>query len=141
MTAWLERITATPEAMASFQRERVLLDATEAVFELMQAAGVSRRDLAARIGRSKRYVADFLKGRKSPSLAVLSDMFCALGAELHLRATHAQPLRDPGCGKPSDGATLVAALERNGLIGAWKDREDIDDGSEFAAKLRRATQE
>ena len=45
-----------------------------------------------------------------------------------------QPL---GENKPKTGADLVAQLEADGVIGAWADRQDIGDSSEYARELRR----
>jgi hypothetical protein len=42
--------------------------------------------------------------------------------------------------QPKNGAELVALLEANGFIGAWKDRTDIGDSVEFARRLRERAQ-
>jgi hypothetical protein len=34
------------------------------------------------------------------------------------------------------GQELIEELTENGMIGAWKDRTDVDDPTEFARKLR-----
>jgi hypothetical protein len=47
-----------------------------------------------------------------------------------------QSAPDPRAGKPQTGAELLAALEANGFIGMWADRDDIGDSVEFARKLR-----
>lgn len=38
------------------------------------------------------------------------------------------------------GAALVARLESAGVIGAWADRQDIDDSSAYARPLREQAQ-
>lgn len=38
---------------------------------------------------------------------------------------------------PMTGAELAAYWEKEGVIGAWKDRDDIEDSVEFARNLRR----
>jgi hypothetical protein len=52
------------------------------------------------------------------------------------QAAGEQPAPDPRAGKPQTGAELLAALEANGFIGMWADRDDIGDSVEFARKLR-----
>ena len=42
--------------------------------------------------------------------------------------------------KPRTGRELVQALRANGFIGAWKDRTDIANSSEFARALRDRAQ-
>ena len=39
--------------------------------------------------------------------------------------------------KPATAKELAAAIRKSGLIGMWKDRTDITDGSKFARKLRK----
>ena len=54
----------------------------------------------------------------------------APGTELSL------PLED-GHARPRNGAELVAALEREGFIGMWADREDLPNTPEEFAEWRR----
>jgi hypothetical protein len=42
--------------------------------------------------------------------------------------------------KPKSGKELLDVLTRSGLVGMWKDREDIGDSREFARKLRERLQ-
>jgi hypothetical protein len=39
--------------------------------------------------------------------------------------------------QPTAGVQLVAELIESGFIGAWADRDDIEDSVEFARRLRR----
>ena len=39
--------------------------------------------------------------------------------------------------KPSTARDLFAEIQESGLIGMWKDRDDIGDGGGFARKLRK----
>ena len=84
MATWLESLTSTPEDMADFQRERVMLDATETVCRLMQEQGVSRAELASRLGKSRAHVTQLLSGRTNMTLRTLSDVLCALGRSLRI---------------------------------------------------------
>jgi transcriptional regulator with XRE-family HTH domain len=82
--SWLENLTSTPEDMAHFQQERVILDATERICELMEEAGVSRADLAKRLNKSRSYVTQLLSGRTNMTLRTLSDLYSILGRSLVL---------------------------------------------------------
>ena len=42
--------------------------------------------------------------------------------------------------KPKSGRELLEALRASGLVGMWRDREDIGAGSGFARKLRDRAQ-
>ncbi len=44
-------------------------------------------------------------------------------------------------GKPKTGQELYRALVESGFIGAWKDRTDIGDSSEYARLLRKRASE
>ena len=81
---WLEELTATPEGMAEFQQERLILDATERICELMEIQGVSRAELAQRLKKSKSHVSQLLSGRTNMTLRTLSDVFTALGRSLQV---------------------------------------------------------
>lgn len=43
--------------------------------------------------------------------------------------------------KPNTAKALLQSLEDNGVVGMWKDRQDIGDSSDFAARLRGRVQE
>ncbi len=52
----------------------------------------------------------------------------------------ALPPFPPVDAKPKTGRELLQALWANGLVGIWKDRDDIGDSSTFAGKLRKKAQ-
>lgn len=52
-----------------------------------------------------------------------------------------QPPQEESAPKPRTGRELLEAWEKSGLVGLWKDRTDIGDSSEYAAKLRRQAEE
>jgi hypothetical protein len=43
---------------------------------------------------------------------------------------------DSNHAKPLTAKELVAAIRKSGLVGMWKDRDDVSDGVRFARKLR-----
>ena len=83
-TTWLQSLTATPEGMAEYQQERLIVDATERICELMEIQGVSRAELAQRLKKSKSHVSQLLSGRTNMTLRTLSDVFSALGRSLQV---------------------------------------------------------
>lgn len=44
---------------------------------------------------------------------------------------------DAASAKPSTAKELLAAIRKNGLVGMWKNRDDLGDSSKFARKLRK----
>lgn len=87
---WINDVLSTPEGARLYERERVLVDATEAVSELMQRTGVSRKDLAEKLGVTPANVTQILSGTRNLTLGTLSDVFVVLGRSL--RVEH-EPLR------------------------------------------------
>lgn len=71
-------------------QERLIIDATELIEELMEEGRLSRADLARRMERTRGYVTQVLGGRNL-TLRTLSDVFFALDARLELSARQAAP--------------------------------------------------
>jgi hypothetical protein len=46
----------------------------------------------------------------------------------------------PAREKPRTGRELIAALRATGLVGMWREKEDIGDSAEFARGLRERAQ-
>lgn len=90
--ALIDKLTSTPEGMRAYQQERVILDVTELICELMERQGVCKSDLAERLGTTKGYVTQLLDGRANMTLRKVSDVLCALGAKLDVSAA---PLETP----------------------------------------------
>jgi hypothetical protein len=64
----------------------------------------------------------------------------AIGSHHSAKESPSGSLPAPADGKPATGKELLEALQRSGYIGAWKDRDDIGDSSEFARRLRERAQ-
>ena len=83
----VERFTSDPENMRLFQQERVILETTELISDLMNRKGVTKAKLAERLGSSKSYVTQLLDGRTNMTLRTISDVMWALESSLALHAT------------------------------------------------------
>lgn len=83
----LEKLTATPEGMALFQQERLILEVTELICRMMKDQRVSKAELAERLGKSRAYVTQLLDGRANMTLRTVSDTLAALGHSLHVSAS------------------------------------------------------
>lgn len=62
--------------------ESFILDVTEEIHEKMEVLGVSRAQLADRMGKSKAYVSQLLSGSRNMTLRSLADISFALGLEM-----------------------------------------------------------
>ena len=83
MATLTERLTSTPDGQKVWQQERCIFETTERLCELMELQGVSRTELAKRLGTSKGYVTQLLDGSANMTLRTLSDVYLALGYEFH----------------------------------------------------------
>lgn len=76
---WYDDVVATDEGFRNYLQERTILEATELICEMMDIAGVSRTELACRLGKSKADISQLLNGERNMTLRTLSDIFHALG--------------------------------------------------------------
>jgi transcriptional regulator with XRE-family HTH domain len=79
-----ERVTSSPSGLRTWHQERVIFEVTERLCELMQEKGVSRSDLAERLGKTKGYISQILSGSANLTLRSMSDLYLALDREFHV---------------------------------------------------------
>lgn len=85
MTAnWIDRLRQTEDGRRAVERARLVMQATEAIASLLEEQGVSRAELARRIGKSPAFVTKLLRGDNNFTLRTLSDVFFALNRSAHL---------------------------------------------------------
>lgn len=75
----LNQIASSPELMKEFQRERLAIEITELISRLMEEQGVSRAELATRLGKSRAYVTKMLRHGNNLTIHTIADVFTALG--------------------------------------------------------------
>jgi transcriptional regulator with XRE-family HTH domain len=73
-----DEITSTREGMRLWQQERCIFTITERLCELMEEKGVSRKELAERLGKSRSYVTQVLSGTPNLTIRSISDLYLAL---------------------------------------------------------------
>jgi transcriptional regulator with XRE-family HTH domain len=79
-----ERVAKSPERMKHFQAVRLEMEITELLCELMDKQGVSRAELARRLGASPPYITKILRGQTNMTLKTISDCFFALGRSVRV---------------------------------------------------------
>lgn len=65
----------------AYAREALLYNVTEDILVLLEDLGVSKNELAERLGKSRSYVTQVLSGTRNMTLGTLSDICFALNAE------------------------------------------------------------
>lgn len=81
MTDWFR---VTPESERLLSEERLILSATEQVYEAMEHAKASKKDLADRLAVSKSEIGQRLSGRRNLTVRSLAAMLHELGFEATL---------------------------------------------------------
>ena len=79
----IQSITKTTEGKRLYEQERAILEVTELICEIMGATGISRSELAKKLGKTKGYITQLLDGDTNMTVRTISDVFTALGKELH----------------------------------------------------------
>lgn len=86
-----DQLTSTPEGMALFQQERLILEVTELICGLMDEQRVSRAELARRLKTSRAHVTQILDGGANMTLRTVADALTALGCSLHVSSAPLAP--------------------------------------------------
>ncbi len=81
-----EEFLASSENRKLFEQERLLVEATELLSELMEKKRVSRAQLAQKIGKSKAFVTQLLRGNHNMTLRTIADLFDALDHQVCLKS-------------------------------------------------------
>ncbi len=79
----IKEIMRTPDGARLYLRERAMLEVTELICKAMDEQGVSRSELAKRMGKSKGHISQLLDGDANMTVCTISDTFFALGQAVH----------------------------------------------------------
>ena len=105
-----------PEYRRLYTIEALLTDASEMVAQLMEAQGVSKAELARRLGKSRAWVTQLLNGKANMTIRTVAEVVYTLGAEVKLStsplATHQSQV--------SVRRRWVAAIRTPGGLGGRK---------------------
>lgn len=81
-----ETMMENPEFRKEFAVESLVLEATEVVSRLMHEQGLTKADLARRLGKSRAWVTQLLNGSANMTLRTLAEVLVALDAEARVEA-------------------------------------------------------
>ena len=74
-----ERLTSDPERRRKIEEEGFIIETTEDIIGLMEEKGVSRVELAERLGTSRAFISQVLNGSRNMTLRTLFRISRALG--------------------------------------------------------------
>lgn len=67
-----------------YNRESLILSATELVSKTMKESNLGRSDLAKRLNKSKSHITQLLSGEKNMTLKTLANLMTAMGEEVEI---------------------------------------------------------
>ena len=79
----VEQFVDSPEGMRSFQQEAAIYEITELIEDRLSNLGISRSELAAKLGKTKGWVTQLLDGESNKTIRTVADVFAVLGRSLH----------------------------------------------------------
>jgi len=82
----VERFVEDPVQRRLFKQEQAILEVTEFICGQMEAKGISRSELARRLGKTKGYITQLLDGRTNMTVRTIADVCDALGCRFHVAA-------------------------------------------------------
>ncbi len=80
-----DQVAASARGKMILGQERLILEVTEMICETMEEAGISRTELADRLGKSKGHVSQLLDGSRNMTLRTLADIFTVLEKQFEMR--------------------------------------------------------
>jgi transcriptional regulator with XRE-family HTH domain len=83
--SWVDQQRADPEIARLHEQERLLIWVTEEICEYMDSAGLSRADLARRLGTSRANVSQLLSGERNLTLRSVADIAWACDARVKIQ--------------------------------------------------------
>lgn len=84
MATLSDKLMQSREGRRLYGQERLILEVTELICEIMEAKGITRSELAGRLGKSKGWVSQLLDGGANMTLHTIADVFTALDTRLGL---------------------------------------------------------
>jgi transcriptional regulator with XRE-family HTH domain len=82
---FIEDLKKTKDGRKTFERERVLFEASELIASAMEEEGLTRAELARRLGTHKSYITQLLNGKENMTLAKVSDVLFELKRQFLIR--------------------------------------------------------
>lgn len=88
--AWVERQEASDEARRFHEQDRLVVWTMDSLAGLMEEKGVTKAELARKLGTSRAYISQLFSGSRNPTLATIADLAWALGQRACVKL---EPLR------------------------------------------------
>ncbi len=77
------------------RQEELILKMTVALCEAMDREGITKTELASRLGKTKGFVSQVLAGGRNLTLRTIADVADALGCKIHVQAVKEASMKEP----------------------------------------------
>ncbi|MCA0394809.1 MAG: helix-turn-helix transcriptional regulator [Proteobacteria bacterium] len=77
--AWIERQEQSDESRRFHEADRLAVWTMDSIADLMEKKGLSKADLARKLGCSRAHVTQLFSGARNPTLSTVADLAWALG--------------------------------------------------------------
>lgn len=91
-------LNESDENLRYFVQEELILEATESIWEQLNSQGVTKTELAEKLGTSQSHVTQLLSGSRNMTLRTLADIAFALGRKVRIKFEEDQTEYDNGWG-------------------------------------------
>ncbi|MGA7563726.1 MAG: helix-turn-helix transcriptional regulator [Desulfobaccales bacterium] len=91
----MDRYLEDPEFAKMMAQGDLIMEVTETLCELLEKEGVSRKELAERLGKSKGFVSQLLNGGRNLTLRTVADILRVLGYKVALKPEKLVTNRQP----------------------------------------------
>lgn len=83
-SGWFQRVLGDPKRRRVFEEEKLILSVAEGIWEAMDQRGVTRADIAERLGTTRANITQLLSGSRNMTLKSLAALSCACGVRASL---------------------------------------------------------
>lgn len=133
--AWIKRQTETPEARRRYEEERLILWTTEAIWKAMDEQGLTRAEMAEKLGTSRANITQLLSGSRNMTLRSLASLAfaCEMRAEIGLEELTASVFNS------IDDQTIE--LSRSQPVRFWTEPQVAEEPPFFSPRCRTDEEE
>jgi transcriptional regulator with XRE-family HTH domain len=119
---------SSTESRRLLNQEKLILEVTEALSEAIEERGITRSEVAKRLGKTKGFVSQLLAGGRNLTLRTVADIADAIGISLRVEVQRAESTKGATRSRRMDVSVQTAAswtIESRHLMRRQSDRTDL----------------
>jgi transcriptional regulator with XRE-family HTH domain len=108
----LEKYMEDPEVARLVVQGELIMEVTETLCELLDKEGVSRKELAERLGKTKGFVSQLLNGGRNLTLRTVADILHVLGYKVTLTPYKIEERKGSGASSRQKGIKAAEEVQQ-----------------------------